>query len=115
VHSNHFLDPSLLDVDEPPVEKRPHSYNRQTRLRELLDARAPVSVGDLEECLRDHDDFPDSLCRHVNTDDAPEEWVTTVTSVIMDLEDRSLRLTDGQPCERLYEGYSLAHSAVFGR
>ena len=51
----------------------------------------------------------------MNTDDAPEEWVTTVTSAIMDLEERSLRLTDGQPCEHLYETYSIAHSAVLGR
>jgi isopenicillin-N N-acyltransferase-like protein len=115
VHSNHFIDPAASGVDEPPVEKRPHSYSRQARMQELLDARAPVSIADLEEALRDHDNFPDSLCRHVNTDDEPEEWVTTVTSAIMDLQERSLRLTAGQPCEHLYETYSIAHSAVLGR
>jgi len=114
VHANHFIDPNALGIVEPPVERRPHSYHRQARLTELLDARQPVSIGDLEACLRDHDDFPDSLCRHVNPEDPPEDWVITVTSVIMDLEERSLRVTDGQPCEHLYDAYSLSHTALLG-
>jgi len=114
-HTNHFLDPASLGVSEPRSERRPHSYTRLARLRELIDARAPVSVGDMESCLRDHDNFPDSVCRHENQDDPPEEWCVTVTSVIMDLEERALRLTDGPPCEHLYEGYSIPHTAVLGR
>jgi isopenicillin-N N-acyltransferase-like protein len=103
-HSNHFLDPSALGVIEPPgVERRPHTYQRLSRIQELLDARAPVSIGDLESILRDHDNHPDGLCRHIHPDDPPEEWCTTVTSVIMDLDARTLWLTDGQPCQSLYE------------
>jgi isopenicillin-N N-acyltransferase-like protein len=115
VHSNHFADPPKLGVVEPVIERRPHSYWRQDRLRTLLEARAPVSLGDLEVSLRDHDHYPDSVCRHENRDDPPEEWCITVTSAIMDLEERSLRLTDGPPCEHLYEGYSLPHTALIGR
>jgi isopenicillin-N N-acyltransferase-like protein len=114
VHSNHFVEPELLSIKEPPVEHRPHTYSRQARLGELLEAHAAVSIGDLESILRDHDNFPDSLCHHIHPDDKPEEWIVTVASVIMDLEDRSLRVTDGQPCERLYDAYSLAHMAVVG-
>jgi isopenicillin-N N-acyltransferase-like protein len=76
-------------------------------MRELLDARRPVSVADLEASLRDHDNYPDSICRHENPDDPPEEACVTVVSAIMDLDDRTLWLTDGHPCERLYERYSL--------
>lgn len=113
-HTNHFLDPGQLGVVEPPAERRPHSYSRLARMRELLDARAPVTIGDLEVALQDHDDFPDSICRHENTDDPPEEWCVTVTSAIMDLHDLSLRLTDGRPCEHLYEATSIAHTALVG-
>ena len=112
VHTNHFLDPRQLGVEEPPSERRPHSYLRLTRMQSLLDARRPVSVADLEACLRDHDDYPDSICRHVDQQLPPEEHYITVASAIMDLDERSLRLTDGQPCERLYEGVSLAHTAI---
>jgi isopenicillin-N N-acyltransferase-like protein len=115
VHSNHFVDPSALGIVEPQAERRPHSYTRQARLLALLDARAPVAVGDLEVSLRDHDNYPDGICRHAHPDDPPEEWCITVTSAIMDLDELSLRLTDGLPCEHLYEECSIPHAAVLGR
>jgi isopenicillin-N N-acyltransferase-like protein len=115
VHSNHFVDPAGLGVVEPQAEARPHSYTRLARMAALLEARAPVAVGDLEVSLRDHDNYPDSICRHEHPDDPPEEWCITVTSAIMDLEELSLRLTDGAPCEHLYEECSIPHTAVLGR
>ncbi|GAC1314443.1 MAG: C45 family autoproteolytic acyltransferase/hydolase [Chloroflexota bacterium] len=113
-HANHFLDPTALGIAEPETERRPHTYWRLSRIRELIDARAPVSVGDLESVLRDHDNHPDGICRHENSNDPPEEWCVTVTSVIMDLQERSVRITDGRPCEHLYEVYSLPRMALAG-
>ena len=106
-HTNHFLDPAHLGIEEPHSERRPHTYSRLVRMRELLEARAPVSVGDLQTILSDHDNFPDSICRHEHPDDPPQEACTTVTSVIMDLDERALWLTDGNPCEHQYERYAL--------
>jgi isopenicillin-N N-acyltransferase-like protein len=114
VHTNHFLNPQKLGVAEPISERRPHSYWRLTRMQTLLAARAPVAVGDLEMALRDHDNHPDGICRHENPQDPPEEWCITVASAIMDLEELSLRLTDGPPCEHLYEGFSIPHTALLG-
>ena len=111
-HSNHFLDPDALGIAEPETERRPHTYWRLSRIRELIAARGAVSVGDLESILRDHDNHPDGICRHENPADPPEEWCVTVTSVIMDLEERTLRLTDGPPCEDLYDAYSLRHAVL---
>jgi isopenicillin-N N-acyltransferase-like protein len=108
VHTNHFVDPFSLGVIEPEAERRPHSYARHARMAALLDARAPVAIGDLEVTLRDHDNYPDSICRHEYPDDPPEEWCITITSAIMDLEQLSLRLTDGPPCEHLYEESSIS-------
>ncbi len=115
VHSNHFVDPSVLGVVEPEAERRPHSYTRHGRMAALLGARAAVAIADLEVTLRDHDNYPDGICRHAHPDDPPEEWCVTVTSAIMDLEELSLRLTDGPPCEHLYEESSIPYSAVLGR
>ncbi|HEV7663602.1 MAG TPA: C45 family peptidase [Chloroflexota bacterium] len=114
VHANHFVDPARLGIEEPVTERRPHSYWRHSRMRALLDARAPVAVGDLEVSLQDHDNHPDGICRHENRDDPPQEWLITVTSAIMDLDERTLRLTDGPPCEHLYEGFSIPHTALLG-
>jgi len=69
--------------------------------------RPGQSVGDVQACLRDHDNFPDSVCRHVNPDDPPEEACITVVSVVMDLSERILWISDGAPCEHPYEAYTL--------
>jgi isopenicillin-N N-acyltransferase-like protein len=115
IHTNHFLEPQTLGVEEPPWERRPHTYRRQARMEALLQVRRPVAVADLEAALRDHDDYPDGICRHENAADPLEEQYITVTSAIMDLDERSLRLTDGPPCEHLYDSYSLAHTLLIGR
>lgn len=107
VHTNHFLNPALLGIVEPPIERRPHSYSRLARMSALLETQVPVAVADLEVVLRDHDGYPDSVCRHENPDDPPEERCSTVTSAIMDLEARSLRLTDGEPCQHAYQDFSI--------
>ncbi len=107
VHTNHFLDPGKLRISEPISERRPHTYWRRARMLGLVESHTPVAEEDLEAALRDHDHYPDGICRHENTEDPPEEWCLTVTSAIMDLTDLSLRLTDGPPCEHLYERFSL--------
>jgi isopenicillin-N N-acyltransferase like protein len=106
-HTNHFLEPTHLGVDEPQSERRPHSYTRLERMRALIDARRPLSVADVEACLRDHDNYPDSICRHYNPEDPPEEACVTVISAVMDLNTRTLSITNGPPCEHLYEEYRL--------
>jgi len=108
VHTNHFFEPGKLGITEPVSERRPHTYWRQTRMRAMLGARTLISVGDLEGALRDHADYPDGICRHENPEDPPEEWCITVTSAIMDLNDLSVRLSDGPPCEHAYEHFGLA-------
>jgi isopenicillin-N N-acyltransferase-like protein len=88
-HTNHFLEPEHLGVEEPVSERRPHSHSRLARMRDLL-ARQPLSVEDVQASLRDHDNFPDSVCRHVHPDDPPEEACVTVVSAVMDLNERTL-------------------------
>ncbi|MDQ6670392.1 MAG: C45 family peptidase [Chloroflexota bacterium] len=107
VHTNHFFDPDEVGVTEPVSERRPHTYWRRARMRALLDAHPLVGLDDLEVALRDHTNDPDGICRHENLEDPPEEWCITVTSAIMDLQDLSLRLTDGPPCQYPYEPISL--------
>jgi isopenicillin-N N-acyltransferase-like protein len=107
-HTNHFLQTEHLGVEEPPLaERRPHSFTRLARMRTLLSARQPLSVADVQACLRDHDNFPDSVCRHVHPDDPPEEACPTVVSVVMDLTERTFWLADGPPCEHAYAAYQL--------
>jgi isopenicillin-N N-acyltransferase-like protein len=107
VHTNNFDDPAGMGVVETPNERRIFSIHRRARLRELLDAKRPVSVADLEGYLQDHVERPYGVCRHRALSEPPEKHYITVTSVVMDLDAKVLRLTDGPPCEGPYQEHSL--------
>lgn len=107
VHTNHFLDPDALGVVEPPIEDNPHSYRRLERLQALLAGAGPLTVGALQGFLRDHEGWPYSICHHPDPAERPEERYATVASVVMDLHDRTLQVSDGPPCENGYQRFSL--------
>lgn len=107
-HANHFVDPASLGVEEAPNERRVFSRNRQARLRELLMARLPATVDGIADALRDTQDDPFGICRHRNPLETPENHYTTVTAVIMDLETRTLHLTDGAPDDVPFQTFALA-------
>jgi len=109
VHTNNFTDPQEIGVAEPPNPKRPFSVGRRSRLGELLGVREKIAVEDIEADLRDHLRYPYGICRHAAVGlEPPEHHYITVTSVIMDLDAKTLRLTDGVPCENEYQTVTLA-------
>lgn len=108
VHTNHFVNPDALGVVEPPSEQRPHSQLRRERLIELLGEKRPIALEEIQDYLRDHQGHPFSICRHEDPDEVPEEQYITVTAVVMDVETRTLYLTDGPPCQSEYQRVMLA-------
>lgn len=96
-HANHFVDPEGLGVEETPNPRRVYSRRRAARLEALLNGRLPLTVEGIQDALRDTRDDPFGLCRHRNPAEPPEMHYVTVTSVVMDLHDRVLHLTDGPP------------------
>jgi hypothetical protein len=50
---------------------------------------------------------PFGICRHENPADPPEQHYITVASVVMDLNERRLRLTDGPPCVNPFQTITL--------
>lgn len=106
VHANHFLVPEALGVVETPSEQRPISCHRQGRLQALLDAGQPCTIGTVQRALRDHLGYPNSVCRHGDPAERPEERYVTVVSVLMNLHERALYVSDGNPCDNDFERIS---------
>jgi isopenicillin-N N-acyltransferase-like protein len=106
VHANHFLDATVLGVEEAPVE-RMQSRHRYKRFCDLIMDQQSVSLEDLKRFLRDHDGHPNSVCRHEDPAEDPDEHYATVTSVIMDLEEGAFHITDGPPCASEYRKLGL--------
>lgn len=100
-HTNHLYQQSVTcQVEDFP---RPDSRMRLARLdqllRERLGTETEVDEALLFEILSDHQDAPQSICRHFNPDQPPEERMETLFAVAMDLSARRLTLRHGKPCE----------------
>jgi len=106
-HANHFVDPEALAVDEPLTDRRPWSCRREARLAALLDRARPATTEAIQSALQDHHDGVNAICRHPDPALPEEQRSITVTSAIMDLHERWLLVSDGQPCRRDYQRISL--------
>jgi len=113
VHANHFLHPDQLGVREPLPEERRSTDLRQGRLAARLAQAAAnglISMERVQDALRDHDGYPDSVCRHESPLFPPDRNYRTVLSVVMDLGAPRLCYTVGPPCEGLYHDVHLLPS-----
>ena len=108
VHANHFVDPDAAGVVEPPNdEHRPQSYERHTRLSTLLGGQSTFTLEEVKTRLRDHQGHPNSVCRHPDERVSEYERYETVTSVVMDLNNLAMHVSDGPPCQNDYEVHRL--------
>lgn len=107
VHTNHFLAPEALGVEEPPDENRRFSCLRRDRLIGFLRQGHAIDRAQLQHWLQDHTNAPRSICRHENPDAPVDEQYRTVTSIVMDLAARTMWATAGPPCQYSYASYAL--------
>lgn len=106
-HANHFEDQTRV---ESRLERlSPHSLVRGMRIRRLLDREAgDIDPAALKHVLRDDLCHPTGICRYAtDSDDAQSDFHTKV-SVVMDLTERRMLLTDGPPRDAEYREYEVA-------
>jgi isopenicillin-N N-acyltransferase-like protein len=112
VHANHFTHPDAGGLRQPLADDRPSTFHRHARMQQLLgeatDKGRKVRVEDLKEILRDHDQTPNSICRHVDGMQPPNFRYETVVSAILDVDAREMFIASGPPCTARYRRYSLA-------
>jgi|DEB0MinimDraft_4_1074332.scaffolds.fasta_scaffold01878_5 isopenicillin-N N-acyltransferase like protein len=102
-HSNHFS----ADHSVSRFEKlSPSTLYRNVRMEQLL-KHNPKTLEGYKNSLKDHFGFPNSICRH-NDDRMPEEKrVMTICAAVVDLANRSLWLSNGEPCVNEFIEYKL--------
>ena len=90
------VNPSRNRVIDPALD-------RGLRLRSLLaEHRDEISAEMLMELLKDHEGYPDSICRHLD-----ETGHSTVYSIIIDMAADKVYICPGNPCKNEYKEYSL--------
>ena len=79
----------------------------QKHMEALLNEQKPLDILGIQNILQDHENNPQSICRH-RDDKLPESQHTiTKTAMIMDLEKKKMWVTDGQPCKVEFEEFSI--------
>ncbi len=109
-HANHFTDPRALGIWQPLAEEKTSTYQRAARMDRLLEKGKGAGTLDAEgllAILRDHDGWPESICRHPNPRWPEEERVESVVSVLEDLTGRRMFVAAGPPCEAEFRVISL--------
>jgi isopenicillin-N N-acyltransferase-like protein len=116
LHTNHLQSARLAHVEDLAVNVLPDSYPRLGRARQLVERRhGRLDAEALKAILSDHANEPDGICRHEDEIGDPEgKRLQTVFSVVMDLQEQRLSVTDGPPCTSTYEELAPAveHAGV---
>jgi isopenicillin-N N-acyltransferase-like protein len=103
-HSNNFLyfvnREDLLDVFKIALPDTLFRYSRARRL--LLKEGGRVGIESFRKVFSDHFSYPNSICRHPDSRDEEFRQLTTIGSVIMDLNERCIFVADGPPCVNDY-------------
>lgn len=104
-HTNHYLSERLRSGDGSFGLMEGDSYIRVQRIKRLIEEHYGELTPDMIiEFLSDHNNFPNSICAHFNTEMPRGE---TLASVVMVPEDRLAYLVHGQPCCNEYQLVSL--------
>jgi len=108
IHTNHFRSGSFRGRDVSSWVM-PDSPIRLECLRIAIKRERPdgLTLEELREVLRDHANYPSSICSHTDSRMAVHDRSATVASVLMDLDDRRLWLAGGQPCDAPYRELHL--------
>jgi len=106
-HANHFDSPGIVSVSEPPNPRRHLSEFRQKRMKALLLEHRPLTVTQIQDILKDHENEPQSLCRHGDDTLPGSQQTITKTAMIMDLAEKKIWVTNGQPCKAEFEEFSF--------
>lgn len=104
-HTNHFLDEQMRTIEWEPDELI-STRVRYFRASRLLMEREKHTIESLQAIQKDHVNFPDSICNHAIVGN-PLDREKTITALVMDLTNRRMYATWGNPCENEYAMYQL--------
>ena len=103
-HANHYEAPQLQHLDMEP-EILPDTLVRSGRMYQLLKAKfGKLDLEALKEVMRDHANYPNSICRH---EDPRGGVYSTLSALIYRPEDRLMLATYGTPCTSPFQEFTI--------
>lgn len=107
-HANHYLC-STNDFEKKIGESvTASSLARCSRMENLLkEAEGPLDLGMFQSFLRDHKNWPNSICAHKEGEPALTERSKTIDSMIFIPKKRQAWIAKGNPCESDFICYEI--------
>jgi isopenicillin-N N-acyltransferase-like protein len=106
VHTNHFLDSNMQTIEDEP-DKLIGTQIRYFRASRLLAQTRKHSIETLQSVQQDHVNYPNSICNHAEENMDPLDREKTINSIIIDLTDKVMHISWGNPCANPYHTYYL--------
>jgi isopenicillin-N N-acyltransferase-like protein len=106
VHTNHYLSPSMKDIESDP-EELISSRVRYFRALRLLHQSQTHSIKSLQAIQKDHVNMPNSICNHAVDWTDPLDREKTINAMVIDLTAREMHIAWGNPCQNSYHTYHL--------
>jgi isopenicillin-N N-acyltransferase like protein len=105
-HTNHYLSRRMARL-ENDSQHLIGSRVRYYRAMRLLRRSHRHTAESFQQILRDHMNYPNSICSHEVIDDNPLDRQKTICSMVMDLTERVMHVAWGEPCQNEYFTYKL--------
>lgn len=106
VHTNFYIDPMMKRIEDEPDELIGTRLRYYRALR-LLQKTPKHTIKSLKAILRDHINYPNSICNHAEHDLDPLDREKTINSLVIDLTAKVMHLAWGTPCQNSYHSYHL--------
>lgn len=107
VHSNNYLTERFKPIDLASIVV-PDSPGRVERIRALInDNYGHITPELMMTLMSDHDNYPSSICRHVDQRKPAEAASETLAAFVMIPEERVMHISWGNPCQYYFEKYIL--------
>lgn len=108
VHTNHFIGTRSLKLKDEYLKGDASSLYRYSVAQDnLRQKKGHHSTKTLKSLLKNHFDYPFSICLHVDTNSRPDLQEETLTSIIFCLDSRMILATKGPPCQSDYYEYNF--------
>jgi isopenicillin-N N-acyltransferase-like protein len=106
VHTNHYLDQRMQMIEYEPDDLI-STRVRFFRADRLLRSSDQHTIQSIQNIQRDHVNFPNSICNHVEDNMDPLDREKTVNSMVIDLTARAMHIAWGNPCVNPAHTYYL--------
>ena len=101
-----FYDTVIFDAAGTLLGRETPDYFEEFFVIAAREVGHTITLEQVKAALSDHDNFPRSICRHPN-DDPLHGFMTSVFSIIIDVDQKQMHVSRGNPCSRPYETYRL--------